>query len=191
MDTALTLVVLLTLVVAVSSLASRLGISAPLVLIVFGAVVSYASFVPNFELTPELVLIGLLPPLLYSAAIRTSLVDFHEHKRAIMLLSIGLVIFTALGIGLLMWAVLPISFAAALALGAVVAPPDAVAATTIARRVGLPRRVVNILEGESLVNDATAIVILRTSIAAIAGSVSVWAVSYTHLRAHETVLDLV
>ena len=174
MDTALTLVVLLTLVVAVSSLASRLGISAPLVLTVFGAVVSYVSFVPDYELTPELVLIGLLPPLLYSAAIRTSLVDFHEHKRAIMLLSVGLVIFTAFGIGLLMWAVLPISFAAALALGAVVAPPDAVAATTIARRVGLPRRVVNILEGESLVNDATAIVILRTSIAAIAGSVSVW-----------------
>ena len=125
-------------------------------------------------MTPELVLIGLLPPLLYSAAIRTSLVDFREHKRAIMLLSVGLVIFTAFGIGLLMWAVLPISFAAALALGAVVAPPDAVAATTIARRVGLPRRVVNILEGESLVNDATAIVILRTAIAAVAGSVSVW-----------------
>jgi len=125
-------------------------------------------------LTPELVLIGLLPPLLYSAAIRTSLVDFREHKRAIMLLSVGLVIFTAFGVGLLMWAVLPISFAAALALGAVVAPPDAVAATTIARRVGLPRRVVNILEGESLVNDATAIVILRTAIAAVAGSVSVW-----------------
>ena len=174
MDTALTLVVLLTIVVAVSSLASRLGISAPLVLIVFGAVVSYVPFAPDYELTPELVLIGLLPPLLYSAAIRTSLVDFREHKRAIVLLSVGLVIFTAFGIGLLMWAVLPISFAAALALGAVVAPPDAVAATTIARRVGLPRRVVNILEGESLVNDATAIVILRTAIAAIAGSVSVW-----------------
>src|SRR5665811_860882 len=136
MDTALTLVVVLTIVVAVSSLASRVGISAPLVLTVFGAVVSYVSFVPDYELTPELVLIGLLPPLLYSAAIRTSLVDFHEHKRAIMLLSVGLVIFTAFGIGLLMWAVLPISFAAALALGAVVAPPDAVAATTIARRVG-------------------------------------------------------
>ena len=174
MDTALTLVVLLTIVVAVSSLASRLGISAPLVLIVFGAVVSYLPFVPDFELTPELVLIGLLPPLLYSAAIRTSLVDFREHKRAIVLLSVGLVIFTAFGIGLLMWAVLPITFAAAFALGAVVAPPDAVAATTIARRVGLPRRVVNILEGESLVNDATAIVMLRTAIAAVLGSVSLW-----------------
>ena len=176
MDTALTLVVLLTIVVAVSSLASRMGLSAPLVLIVFGAVVSFVPFAPNYVLTPELVLIGLLPPLLYSAAIRTSLIDFHEHKRAIMLLSVGLVIFTAFGIGLLMWWILPIKFAAALALGAVVAPPDAVAATTIARRVGLPRRVVTILEGESLVNDATAIVMLRTAIAAIAGSVSVWQV---------------
>ena len=174
MDIALTLVILLTIVVAVSSLAKRIGVSAPLVLIVFGAMVSYVPFLPNFELTPELVLIGLLPPLLYSAAIRTSLVDFREHKRAIILLSVGLVIFTAFGIGLLMWAVLPISFAVALALGAVVAPPDAVAATTIARRVGLPRRVVTILEGESLVNDATAIVMVRAAIAAIAGSVSLW-----------------
>lgn len=171
MDAALTLVILLTIVVAVSSLAKRIGVSAPLVLIVFGAGVSYVPFLPNFELTPELVLIGLLPPLLYSAAIGTSLVDFREHRRAIILLSVGLVIFTAFGIGLLMWVVLPISFAVALALGAVVAPPDAVAATSIARRVGLPRRVVTILEGESLVNDATAIVVVR---AAIAGSVSVW-----------------
>ena len=176
MNTALTLVTLLTIVVAVSSLTGRLGISAPLALIVFGAVFSYVPFAPNYALTPELVLIGLLPPLLYSAAIRTSLIDFHEHKRAIMLLSVGLVIFTAFGIGLLMWWILPIRFATALALGAVVAPPDAVAATTIARRVGLPRRVVTILEGESLVNDATAIVILRAAIAAIAGSVSVWEV---------------
>lgn len=181
MDTALTLVVLLTLVVAVSSFAKRFDVSEPLVLIVVGAAASYMSFVPDYELTPELVLIGLLPPLLYASAIRTSLVDFQKNRRPILLLSVGLVIFTSFGIALLMVAILPIRFAAALALGAVLAPPDAVAATAIARRIGLPRRVVTILEGESLVNDATAIVTLRTAIAAIAGTVSVWEVGGSFL----------
>lgn len=173
--------VLLTIVVAFSSLAPRLGVSAPLLLIVVGAATSYMPFVPDYELTPELVLIGLLPPLLYASAIRTSLVDFQQNRRPILLLSVGLVLFTAVGIGLLMWWILPIPFPAALALGAVVAPPDAVAATTIARKIGLPRRVVTILEGESLVNDATAIVILRTAIAAIAGTVSVWEIAGSFL----------
>ena len=180
-DTALTLVVLLTIVVVVSSAAQRIRISEPLVLIVVGAAISYMSWVPDYELTPELVLVGLLPPLLYASAIRTSLVDFQKNRRPILLLSVGLVLFTSFGIGLLMWWILPIKFAAALALGAVVAPPDAVAATTIARRIGLPRRVVTILEGESLVNDATAIVTLRTAIAAISGSVSVWQVGGSFL----------
>jgi CPA1 family monovalent cation:H+ antiporter len=175
-DTALTLVVLLTIVVAVSSLARRFDLSEPLVLLVVGAATSYMAFVPDYELTPELVLIGLLPPLLYASAIRMSLVDFQKNRRPILLLSVGLVIFTSFGIAVLMVAILPISFAAALALGAVLAPPDAVAATAIARKIGLPRRVVNILEGESLVNDATAIVMLRTAIVAIAGTVSVWEV---------------
>ena len=174
MEIALTLVTLLAIVVAVSAIAGRLNLSAPLVLIVVGIAASYAPFIPDFELTPEIVLVGLLPPLLYAAAIRTSLVDFRANKRPIILLSVGLVLFTTAGVGLLVWQLLGVPLAAALALGAVVAPPDAVAATAIARRVGLPRRVVTILEGESLVNDATAIVTLRTSIAAIGGTVSVW-----------------
>ena len=176
MHTALTLVTLLAIVVAVSAVAARYGLSAPLVLIVVGLIGSYTPFVPEFELTPDIVLIGLLPPLLYAASIRTSLVDFRANRRPIALLSIGLVLFTTAGVGVLVWAMLDVPLAAGLALGAVVAPPDAVAATAIARRVGLPRRIVTILEGESLVNDATAIVTLRTSIAAISGSVSVWEV---------------
>ncbi|MDR7086166.1 CPA1 family monovalent cation:H+ antiporter [Aeromicrobium panaciterrae] len=176
MDIALTLVTLLAIAVAVSAAAGRLGMSAPLVLIVVGIVGSYLPFVPDFELTPELVLIGLLPPLLYAASIQTSLVDFRANRRPIALLSVGLVLFTTAGVGLLVWWLLDVPLAVALALGAVVAPPDAVAATSIARRVGLPRRVVTILEGESLVNDATAIVTLRASIAAIGGTVSVWEV---------------
>ncbi|MFC5677675.1 Na+/H+ antiporter [Aeromicrobium endophyticum] len=174
METALTLVTLLAIVVAVSALAAKARMSAPLVLIVVGIAGSYAPFVPDFELTPEIVLVGLLPPLLYAAAIRTSLIDFRANKRPIILLSVGLVLFTTIGVGLLVWWLLGVPLAAAFALGAVVAPPDAVAATAIARRVGLPRKVVTILEGESLVNDATAIVTLRTSIAAIGGTVSVW-----------------
>ena len=127
---------------------------------------------PSFELDPDLVLIGLLPPLLYAAAIRTSLVDISANRRAIGFLAVGLVIFTTFTVGLVAWLLLPIPFAAAVAFGAVVAPPDAVAATAIARRIGLPRGIVTVLEGESLLNDATALVALRTAIVAVAGTVS-------------------
>ncbi len=174
MDVALTLVTLVAIAVAVSAVSERFSVAAPLGLIVVGIAGSYLPFVPDFELTPEIVLVGLLPPLLYAAAIRTSLIDFRANKRPIALLSVGLVLFTTAGVAVLVHAVLPIDWAAAFALGAVVAPPDAIAATTIARRVGLPRRIVTILEGESLVNDATAIVALRVSIAAAGGTVSVW-----------------
>ena len=176
MELALTIVVLVAISVSVSSLAERSRVSTPLALIAVGIVCSYLPFVPDVELTPEVVLVGLLPPLLYAAAIRTSLVDFKANRRPIALLSVGLVVFTTVGVGLLVWWLLPVDLPVALALGAVVAPPDAVAASAIARRVGLPRRVVTILEGESLVNDATAIVTLRTAIAAIVGSVTVWEV---------------
>ena len=110
---------------------------------------------------------GLLPPLLYSVAIQTSLVDFNANRRPILLLSVGLVLFTTAGVGVLVHAMLPgLGWPAAIAIGAVVAPPDAVAATAVGRRIGLPRRIVTILEGESLLNDATALVALRTAIAA-------------------------
>ncbi len=176
MHIALSLVGLLAIAVAVSALAGRYSMSPPLVLIVVGIIGSYLAFLPHFELTPDIVLVGLLPPLLYAASIRTSLIDVRTYRRPIALLSVGLVLFTTVGVGFLVWWLLDVKLAVGFALGAVVAPPDAVAATAIARRVGLPRRVVTILEGESLVNDATAIVTLRTSIAAIAGSVSVWQV---------------
>ena len=176
MHAALGLVVLVTTVLVFAGLARRFGLSAPLVLTVVGVIASYLPFVPEVELEPELILVGLLPPLLYAAAIRTSLVDFRRNARPIALLSVGLVVFTTGAIGLLVWWLLPVPLAAGIALGAVVAPPDAVAATSIARRVGMPRRVVTILEGESLVNDATALVLLRTAVVAIGGSVSAWEV---------------
>jgi monovalent cation/hydrogen antiporter len=171
------LVVLVAAAASIAILARRLGLSEPLVLTAAGIIGSYLPFIPDVTITPELVLVGLLPPLLYTTAIRSSLVDFKANRRAIGLLSVGLVIFTTLGVGLVTWWVLPVPLAAAIALGAVVAPPDAVAASAIAQRVGMPRRIITILEGESLLNDATALVSLRTAIAAAAGTVSVISVA--------------
>ena len=162
----------------------RLGWSPPLLLVLIGIVASFVPGVPSFELDPELVLVGLLPPLLYAAAIRTSLIDFASTKEALMWLSVGFVLACTFAVGFVTWLIVPsISLAAAIALGAVVAPPDAVAATSIARKVGMPRRIVTILEGESLVNDATALVTLSAAITAITGSVTVAAVGTDFLVA--------
>ena len=172
MHIALSIVAIAIVVLAVTALANWLRFSAPLLLIVAGV---GASFIPTIDLprlSPEIILLGFLPPLLYAAAIRTSVIDFRANRRSIASLSVLLVVVTALGIGVITWLILPVSFAVAFTLGAVVAPPDAVAATTIARRVGMPRRLVTILEGESLVNDATAITCLRVGLAAIGGTVS-------------------
>ncbi|HSE69884.1 MAG TPA: Na+/H+ antiporter [Nocardioidaceae bacterium] len=174
MHVALSLVALLAVVVVVSGLCRRFDLSAPLVLIALGMVGSTLPFLGEVRLSSEIVLVGLLPPLLYAAALQTSLVDFNANRSPILLLSVGLVAFTTVGVGVVVHGVLPgVSWPAAFAIGAVVAPPDAVAATAIARRIGLPRRIVTVLEGESLLNDATALVALRT---AIAGSVGVVAV---------------
>ena len=160
------LVVAIVLVVILVSRVTPSAIPAPIALLVVGAVLSFVPGVPEVRLSSELVLYGLLPPLLYAAALSTSLLDVRAHRGAILSLSVGLVLFTALGVGLVAWLLLPISFAVALALGAIVAPPDAVATTSVARRIGLPRRITTILEGESLLNDATALVTLRTALAA-------------------------
>lgn len=162
-----------TSILGAAALARRIGGSAPLLLLVIGVIGSYLPFVAEPRLSPELILIGVLPPLLYATASTTSLVDFRKNAPAIGWLSIGLVLFTAAGVGLVLWALLEIPYGVAFALGAVVAPPDAVAATAVARQIGLPRKVVTILEGESLVNDATALVSLRTAVNAVAASVSV------------------
>ena len=172
MTVALSILALVATVLAVTAIANRIKFSAPLLLMLVGIGVSFLPFVDIPELSSEVVLLGFLPPLLYSAAIRTSVIDFRANRRSIAQLSVLLVVVTALGVGLITWLILPVSFPVAFALGAVVAPPDAIAATTIARRIGLPRRLVTILEGESLVNDATAITCLRVAIAAIAGTLT-------------------
>jgi CPA1 family monovalent cation:H+ antiporter len=166
--TALEIVGLVVVVGFVAAAADRVGASPPLVLVVAGIGISYIPGTPQFTLNPDVVLVGLLPPLLYSAAIQTSLVEFKANRQAIALLSVGLVAFSTATVGLVAWWTIPmIGLSAGLALGAVVAPPDAVAASAVARRVGMPRRIVTLLESESLVNDATALVALNTAIAAI------------------------
>ncbi len=166
MELAALIVAIVLVVILVRRGTASLGVPTPIALLLVGAVISFVPAVPEVPLSSELVLFGLLPPLLYAAALSTSLLDVRTHRAAILSLSVGLVLFTALGVGVVAWMLLPIPFTLALALGAIVAPPDAVAATAVARRIGLPRRITTILEGESLLNDATALVTLRTALAA-------------------------
>ncbi|MGI8459616.1 MAG: Na+/H+ antiporter [Propionibacteriaceae bacterium] len=185
MNVAITIVGIAVVVVVVSAAASRFRLSPPLVLLLVGIAIAFVPQIHDIRLTSDIVLLGLLPPLLYAAAIRTSVIDFRTNIRAISSLSIALVVITALAVGLVGWLLLPpsVPFAAAFALGAVVAPPDAVAATSIARRVGLPRRMVTILEGESLLNDATAITCLRVGLLALSATVGVGDVATAFLVA--------
>ena len=164
--------------VTVTGLSRRVGWSAPVVLVVVGAIASFIPGVPQVALEPEVVLYGLLPPLLFAAAIQTSIVDVRARRDGILLLSVGLVVFTVAVVGFTTWLVVPaITVAAAFAFGAVVAPTDTVAVTAIAGRVHLPRRLVTVLEGESLLNDATALVALNATIAAIVSVVNPWAIA--------------
>ncbi|MFH7323291.1 cation:proton antiporter [Aeromicrobium sp. JJY06] len=184
MDLILAAVLVVAAIVSASVLAPRIGTAAPLVLLAIGLVVSLLPFTPEFEVDPELILAGLLPPLLYSAAVNMPTMDFRRDFRTISGLSVLLVIVSSLVLGGVFMLVIPgLDFALAVALGAIVSPTDAVA-TSIAKRLGVPSRVVTVLEGESLLNDATALVLLRSAVAATAASVSlagilvdfVWAV---------------
>ncbi|BCJ41754.1 Na+/H+ antiporter [Actinoplanes ianthinogenes] len=179
MESIVETVVFVAIAVVGAALARRLGFVAPLVLLVAGLGLSYVPGFPEAHLEPELVLIGILPPLLYVAALQTSVPAFRHALRPILLLAVGLVLVTAFAVGFVVhWMVPQAPLAACVALGAIVAPPDAVSATAIARRVGLPRRVVTILEGESLLNDASALVLVRVSVGALAGAaVGFWEIA--------------
>lgn len=163
------IVVAVVLVIGVVSFfAGRIGVAAPLALTVVGVVVGAIPAVPHFEIEPGIVLTVILPPLLYAAARQVPFVDFRRNLRVIGFLAIVLVIVSAVLVGVLvhlLWVTVPLALA--IALGAVVAPPDAVAATSLGKRLGLPPRIVTILEGEGLVNDATALVLLSTMLAIV------------------------
>ena len=168
--------ILISLLVAVAGLAAAsraIGVPYPIVLVLGGLVMGFLPGLPDAVLEPELVLVVFLPPLLYSAAFFANLRDLRADLRSISLLAIGLVIATAASVAVAAHALIDgLPWAAAFALGAIVAPTDPVAATTIARRLNVPRRSINILEGESLINDGTALVLYRVAVGAVGGSFS-------------------
>jgi CPA1 family monovalent cation:H+ antiporter len=145
----------------------------PILLVIGGAGIGFIPGVPDLKLKPELVLLILLPPLLYSAAFFSSLRDLQRNLRPISLLSIGLVLFTTVGVAAIAHALIGMAWEPAFVLGAIVSPTDPVAASAIARRVGAPGRVVTVVEGESLVNDSTALIAYKFAVAAaLTGSFS-------------------
>ena len=155
--------------VAVTALCRRRGWPAPLVLVAVAIVVSFVPGVPRYEVEPELLLEFVLPPLLYSAALSSSYRDFRSSLSSITRLGVGLVLVSAVVVALVFWSLEPgVPFLAALVLGAVVAPPDAVAAAAVGRRLGLPRRVMTLLSGESLINDATSLTLYKVALAGVA-----------------------
>ncbi|MFF2622386.1 cation:proton antiporter [Oerskovia jenensis] len=160
-------------VVGVTALAPRLGVAAPLILVLLGVAVSFLPAVSAVEVEPEWILAGVLPPLLYSASVSMPAMDFRRDLKAISGLSVVLVVISAVVLGFLFHLLIPgIGLATGIALGAIISPTDAVA-TSIVKKAGVSPRVVTVLEGESLLNDASALVLLRSAIAATAATVSV------------------
>ncbi len=171
----LVLLAVLVAVAALSVVAQVVRIPYPILMVLGGLALGLIPGVPEITLEPELVLVVFLPPLLYVGAFFTSLRDVRRDARVIGLLALGLVGATAVAVAVVAHEVAGLPWAAAFTLGAIVSPTDPLAATQIMRRLGAPRRLVNILEGEGLVNDATALVLYRTAIgAAIGGSFSAW-----------------
>ncbi|MDJ0323415.1 sodium:proton antiporter [Cryobacterium sp. PH31-AA6] len=161
------------LLVGAAVVGPKLGVAAPLVLVLAGVAGSLIPGVPDVAIPPGFILSAVLPPLLYAGAVTLPVVDFRRNLKAITGLSVLLVLVSAFIVGLVFHWLLPaLSLPAAIALGAVVSPPDAVAATAIGRRLGLPPRLITLLHGESLVNDASALVLLRSAVAATAGSIA-------------------
>src|SRR5499425_1495618 len=166
----LVFLLLLLFVVVFGVFSKKLKTPYPIVMVVGGLLLSLLPQVPNIELNPDLVFFVILPPLLYSAAWVTSWREFSYHLVSILFLAFGLVTFTVLGVTFLGHFFLPgFDWRVGLVLGAVVAPTDAIAATAIAKRVGLPKRLVDILEGESLLNDASALLALEFGLALLVG----------------------
>ena len=163
---------LLAAVAALATVANKIKVPYPILLVVSGLALAFVppDVLPRYRLDPEVVFVLFLPPLLFSSAYFTSWRDFRRNLRPISLLAVGLVLFTVVGVAAVAHYVAGMSWAAAFVLGAIVSPTDAIAATSIAQRLGVPRRIVTLLEGESLVNDATGIVAYRIATRVAAGA---------------------
>lgn len=176
MDVLALAVLSLLAIAAATAIGSRLGIAAPLLLTVGGIIVSLVPFVSAVAVEPEWILAGVLPPLLYSAAVSMPTMEFRRDFNAISGLSVVLVVISSVVLGLLFnWLIPGLGLAGGIALGAIISPTDAVA-ISIVKRLGVSPRAVAVLEGESLLNDASALVILRSALAGMAAAVSLWSV---------------
>src|SRR5579883_1074276 len=158
---------LLAVLVIVAVLAKRVNTAPSILLVVAGIVLALVPGLPGLELAPELVLLGMLPPLIYSAGVAMSWREFRFNLRPITLLAFGCVIFTSGALAVAVHFVLGMQWAVGFVLGAIVAPTDVVAPLAIVRRLGLPRRLLVVLEGEGLANDATALILYRFAVAAV------------------------
>ena len=169
---------LLAAVAALATLANRIRVPYPILLVVSGLALAFVppNVLPRYELDPEVVFVLFLPPLLFSSAFFTSWRDFRQNLRTIGLLAVGLILVTVVAVAAVAHYIVELPWTAAFVLGAVVSPTDAIAATAIAQRLGVPRRIVTVLEGESLLNDATGIVAYRIAASVAAGfaTFSLW-----------------
>src|SRR5580704_9167494 len=164
----LVFLLLLLFVVAFASLARKMQLPYPIVLVIAGLLLSFIPGIPKISLNPDLIFLAVLPPLLYSAAWFTSWRDFSYNIVSIFSLAFGLVGFTVLGVAQAAhWTFAGFDWRLGFVLGAVVATTDAIAATSIAKRIGLPQRIVDVLEGESLLNDATGLLALEFGVAMV------------------------
>jgi CPA1 family monovalent cation:H+ antiporter len=189
------LLAVLLVVALLTVVAGRIGVPYPILMTLGGLLLGLVPNLPRLDLAPDLVFLLILPPLLFAAAFFTSPRELWRNARPIGLLAIGLVLVTTVAVAVVVHALVPgIGWAPAFALGAIVSPPDAVAATAIVQRLGLPPRLVTIIEGESLVNDATALVAFRLAVAAVASgtfSLSDAAMNYVWVSVGGVVIGLV
>src|SRR5499426_3536282 len=161
------LLVLLAVLVAAALIARRLNTAPSIVLVLAGVALALVPGLPSIELAPELVLLVILPPLIYSAGVAMSWREFRFNLRPISLLAFGCVVFTTCAVAAAAHYVLNLPWAVGFLIGAIVAPPDVVAPLAIARPLGIPRRILVVLEGEGLANDATALILYRFAVVAI------------------------
>src|SRR6185436_14724431 len=158
---------LLAVLAVVAIVARRLNTAPSILLVIVGIGLALAPGLPRIELAPELVLLLILPPLIYSSGVAMSWREFRFNLRPITLLAFGCVVFTTCAVAVVAHWLLGMPLAVGFVLGAIVAPPDVVAPLAIARRLGLPRRLIVVLEGEGLANDATALILYRFAVAAV------------------------
>jgi Na+/H+ antiporter len=167
---------IMTILIVLSVFADKIRLPYPILLVAVGLVIGFVPFLPELQLDPDIVFLVFLPPILYDAAFKTSWHDFRNEIRPISTLAVTLVLFTTVSVGVAAHYLIPgFSWPLAFVLGAIVSPPDAVAATNITKGLGLSRKVITIIEGESLLNDASALIAYRYAVATvISGTFVLW-----------------